>query len=315
MIITGGICIMEIREFEYIIAIAEEKSISRAASRLFMAQSSLSHFLAALETSMDCQLFIRTAKGIRPTDAGEILIRHAYESIAGYHRVRDEIQDINQMKKGQILVGISTFRGSYLLPPVLRAFRMSYPDIHIIIREANSLQLEQMLQRGDLDLALLALPVNESRLEVDFLLRDEICLITSSAHPVLKAAKKALPDSASKIPYYVDVEDTIPYEYILSDSDTVLGRSAREVFRSHGLLPETYNDTLTAPFSAAMGAAGLGLAFTYYSARHTYQNAEFLSLGKDGRFLDLGIAMPRGQYHSRACLAFRNVLLDILSES
>ena len=64
--------------------------------------------------------------------------------------------------------------------------------------------------------------------------------------------------------------------------------------------------------AAAMGAAGLGLAFTYYSSRHYFRNAEFLSLGKESTFIDLGIALPPGSYHSRAALALKDTLMEVL---
>ena len=58
--------------------------------------------------------------------------------------------------------------------------------------------------------------------------------------------------------------------------------------------------------------AGLGLAFTYYSSRHYFRNAEFLSLGAESAFIDLGIALPPGRYHSKAVLAFKDTLKEVL---
>ena len=69
---------MEIKELNYLIAIAEEKSISKAADRLYMAQSSLSQFLQTLESNMASPLFVRTSRGVRPTEAGNIMVKYAY---------------------------------------------------------------------------------------------------------------------------------------------------------------------------------------------------------------------------------------------
>ena len=65
---------MEIKELNYLIAIAEEKSISKAADRLYMAQSSLSQFLQTLESNMASPLFVRTSRWGRPTEAGNIMV-------------------------------------------------------------------------------------------------------------------------------------------------------------------------------------------------------------------------------------------------
>lgn len=305
---------MEIKELNYLIAISEEKSISKASERLFMAQSSLSQFLSTMEANIGTKLFVRTSKGVRPTEAGERMIRYARMTLAEYHRVQDEIQDINGLKSGSVIIGISTFRGSYLLPPVLNAFHMEYPGIHVKIVEKNSMALEQMLLSGEIDLALLVLPASQPRIETKFVMKDEICLITNSSHPVMNLVKENPGDAISRIPQYVNLRDTLTYEYLLSDYDTILGREARRIFSKNGLVPIAYNETLSALLAAAMAAAGRGLAFTYYSSRHYFRNAEFLSLGAEGASVDLGIALPPGRYHSRATLALEEILMKVLAE-
>lgn len=128
---------MEIKELNYLIAIAEEKSISKAADRLYMAQSSLSQFLQTLESSLDSKLFVRTSRGVRLTEAGTIMLKYAYATLAEYHRTQDEIQDLKDLKSGSVILGISGFRGSYLLPPVLNAFKLDYPGIRVPDRRAK----------------------------------------------------------------------------------------------------------------------------------------------------------------------------------
>ena len=75
---------MEMKELDYFIAIAEEKSISKAAERLFMAQSSLSQFLSILENNVGSKLFIRTSRGVRLTQEGELMLQYAYKTLAEY---------------------------------------------------------------------------------------------------------------------------------------------------------------------------------------------------------------------------------------
>ena len=72
---------MDLRELHYLLALAEEKSISRAAERLFMAQSSLSQFLSSTEAHLGYRLFIRTSSGIRPTEPGKRMIRFAQDTV------------------------------------------------------------------------------------------------------------------------------------------------------------------------------------------------------------------------------------------
>ena len=223
---------MEIKELNYLIAIAEEKSISKAADRLYMAQSSLSQFLQTLESSLDSKLFVRTSRGVRLTEAGTIMLKYAYATLAEYHRTQDKIQDLKDLKSGSVILGISGFRGSYLLPPVLNAFKLDYPGIRVQIVEQNSMALEQMLLNGEIDVALLVLPVSDSRIQPTFVMNDEICLIAHENHPIMDFARKfpAASQTTSRIPWYVNLADAIRYEFFLSDYDTILGREARRVF-------------------------------------------------------------------------------------
>ena len=304
---------MDTKELEYLIAIFEEKSIARAAERLYMAQSSLSQALSVMETRAGVKLFARTATGVRPTAAGEMMIEYAYSTLDSYRQLKNRMQDADGEYGGSVLLGISSFRGSYFLPPVINALRQEYPGIHVKIVEAHSMALEQMVSNGNLDLAMLVGPVTNKRIKTEFLMKDEICLITRSDHPVMKYTRPTDASMNTEISKYIDLKDTIKYEYVLGETSSILGREARKIFNAAGLKPITHNSELSALLAASLGAAGQGLAFTYYSSRNYFRDAEFLSLGKSGSSISLEMAMPPGKYHSRASEIVKNVFFDTLN--
>lgn len=306
---------MDLRELHYLLALAEEKSISRAAERLFMAQSSLSQFLSSTEAHLGYRLFIRTSSGIRPTEPGKRMIRFAQDTLSEFHRAKDEIQDIGNLKGGHVILGISSFRGSFLLPPVLQVFQKKYPGIRVQIVEENSLALEQLLLTGKIDLALLVMPEKRSRIQARFLMNDEICLITSPNHPVMECVHQGQAGlHPSQLSQYINIQDAACYEFLLSGYDTILGREARRIFLRHGMNPTYYNENLTALFAASLGASGLGLAFTYASSHQYFHRAQLLSLGKDGTSIALGTAMAPGRYHSKATKALEQVIFEVLGK-
>lgn len=304
---------MDITGLTYLITIAEERSISKASEKLFMAQSSLSQALQGLEAEMGGKLFIRTSTGVRPTPAGEQMIAYAKKMLVDYHQLKAEIQDIEHLKTGKVEFGVSTFRGSYLIPNILGTFREKYPNIEVGIKEANSMALEQMLIDGQLDLALVALPLTKLKTDVNFLLKDEICIVAPSHHPVLQYAKEAVINHGGNL--FVELEDTIQFEYILSDYDTILGSVSRKEFSHRGLVPKVCNENLTAPFAAAMARAGLGLAFTYGSCKEPFEDLTYLSIGEKGVFLDLALAFPPGHYRSKAATALEQHIADLQKSS
>ena len=127
---------MDLKELNYLIAIADEGSISRAAESLYMAQSSLSQFLQQYEAELGVRLFFRTARAF---------IQNARQILLHYRRAQNEVWDIEQLKGGRIEFGTATFRGTYLLPPVLKRFHQAYPNIHVSVTEMDSVPLEDRI--------------------------------------------------------------------------------------------------------------------------------------------------------------------------
>lgn len=302
---------MHLKELTYIVTLADEGSISRAADRLFMAQSSLSQFLQQYESELGISLFVRTSRGIRPTAAGTLFIDNARTILTHYRLVQTELWDMAELKGGSVILGISSFRGKYMLPKILKNFYQKYPLVQVKVVEQNSMALEDMLVEGSIDLAIVALPLTRLTHEVKLFKRDEILLITSKNHPVMQYAH---PRDGSLYPW-IDLKDTARFEYILSDYDSILGSISRQQFRKAGIRPKAFNTTITADLAAAMAREGLGLAFTYQSCVEPYKDAACLSIGEQGVWLELAIAHPHAAYQSKAALALEAVIRETTSKN
>ena len=305
---------MEMKEFVYLITLAEEGNISRAAERLYMAQSSLSQFLQQFEAELGVKLFIRTSKGIRPTHNGEAFLEHARSMILEYQRAKNELWDNENLTAGKIIFGISTFRGLRMLPKILKRFHEKYPNVNVEVVEENSMRLEDLLIEGKLDLAVVAMPTVKLKNEVSILKRDEILIVTNKDHPVaeyMHPIQKALDQGEGTPDHWIDLNDTVQYEYIMSGYDTILGSFGREMLRRKKLKWTSYNNNISAPMAVAMAREGLGLAFTYQSCAESYDNIQYLRIGKEGAFLDLGIAYPSSEYHSKGAKELEKVVREV----
>lgn len=314
---------MDLKELNYIVTIADEGSISRAADALYMAQSSLSQFLSLYEAELGTTLFVRTSRGVRPTASGQAFLNHARQILLHYRRAQNELWDIEDLKGGQIELGTATFRGTYLLPRVLKRFHEIHPGIHVSVTEQNSVDLEDGILTGMLDIAMIALPAIKLRENIDWLMQDEIILVASKDHPVMEfvhepktpdfqtdpepspvSADSPFAAPASSIPRpWIRLEDTAPFEFILGPPDTILGMTARREFKKLGIEPRTWNAAFTAPFAAAMAREGVALALTYSSCIVPDDSAVYLRIGEDGIFLDLALVYPSGEYRSKATRA------------
>lgn len=148
-------------------------------------------------------------------------------------------------------------------------------------------------------------------------MNDEICLIAHENHPIMDFARKfpAASQTTSRIPWYVNLADAIRYEFFLSDYDTILGREARRVFQQKRTPAHHLQRIPLGTYGRPLWALqAMGWPFTYYSSRHYFRDAKFLSLGADGASVGIATALPPGRYHSKAALALQEVLLKVLSD-
>ncbi|HWP51338.1 MAG TPA: LysR family transcriptional regulator [Clostridia bacterium] len=298
---------MDFKELTYIVTIADEGSISRAAEKLYMAQSSLSQFLQQYEAELGSRLFIRTARGVRLTAAGTAFLYHAKGMLQQYHRAQCELGDMESLQGGRIELGISTFRGGYLLPSILKRFRESFPHVHVEITELDSAMLEERIIGGYIDIGLVALPLTRLKHKTDFLMRDEVVLVAHKSHPVMEFIHRA-PDGRP----WVFFDDAAHFEFILGSPGTMLGRIARLEFRKRDLVPVAYNTNITAPLAAALACSGVALALTYQSCRMLSDEVEYLSLGQEGIFIELALAYPPDGYRSKATMALGELMHEML---
>ena len=288
---------MELKELEYVVAVAEEGSISKAAERLYMAQSSLSQFISRYEAELNTRLFVRTAGGVRLTQSGEVFVRNARQMLAQYRGMKEELMDMALPSRGRIEFGISSYRGSYLIPRVLRQFQKQYPNVEVVIHEHDSSALEKKLAAGELDIGLMAYWGERRPPESASVMRDEVLLIARKDHPVIQRTH-GVPGQL-----WVEPEDTLDYEYLLSNRSTMLGTIAEALFQRCGRRAPACNENLTASFAAAMAREGLGLALTYRSCIEKRSDVEYLGIGKERCFIDLVLTYPPDGYRSRAIRA------------
>lgn len=298
---------MEMKEFVYLIALAEERNISRAAERLYMAQSSLSQFLQQFESELGVKLFIRTSKGIRLTYSGECFIEHAREILLEYQRAKNELWDNENLTAGKVIFGISSFRGLRMLPKILKSFNEKYPKVKVEVIEEHSMHLEELLLDGKLDLAIVAMPTLKLKNEVSILKRDEILLVANKNHPVTEYIHKI--DGTTNC--WIDLEEAAQYEFIMSGYDTILGSFGREMFKKKKLKCYSENNNISAAMAVSMAREGLGLAFTYQSCAEMFDNVQYLRIGRNGEFLDLGIAYPSNEYHSKGAKELEKVVREV----
>lgn len=148
---------MDTRLIEHILKIAEEKSITKAAEKLYLTQSALNQQLLHLEHELGTPLFKRSKTNWGPTRAGEIYLEGAREMLRVKQNTYSQISDLTHGYTGTIRVGMTPVRGPDMFIHVYPAFHEQYPNLVVVPYELNVFQMQKLVTAGDLDLGFMTL--------------------------------------------------------------------------------------------------------------------------------------------------------------
>lgn len=151
---------MELRQLEHFVAIAEERSFTRAASRVHLVQSALSVSIRALEADLGVRVFDRSTHHVSLTDAGAALLPEARRTLVAAGRARDAVFEVQGIVRGTLRVGIMQSLTLVDVASLLARFHGLHPGVEIRTRPAvgGSVALAEEVRRGHLDCAFVSLP-------------------------------------------------------------------------------------------------------------------------------------------------------------
>jgi DNA-binding transcriptional LysR family regulator len=158
-------------------------SFTRAAKQLSLTQSAVSHAIKALETELGCRLLDRVGKKIALTPAGEHLLGHAQTILQTMQTARDQMQRLRDWGATRLRLGGSATACQYLLPAVLREFKLRQPRCLIHIEPCDARHVLELMDTGRVDMALTLQPRRAGVHEFHPLFRDELMFIVAPFHP------------------------------------------------------------------------------------------------------------------------------------
>ena len=175
---------MELQQLRGFVEVARTHSFTQAARRLFVTQPAVSLQIKALEEELGQVLLERSGRTPRLTPAGEILYRHAVSMLTELNATREELEGLNEVLRGRVVVGTSDTYCTYILPEVLQAFRVAYPQVTLEIRNKMSSEVGQLVLEDRVDLGLATLPVRHRSLDAELLFHRRDVLICPLGHPL-----------------------------------------------------------------------------------------------------------------------------------
>ncbi|AJQ93452.1 transcriptional regulator [Gynuella sunshinyii YC6258] len=292
----GVITVMELKPLRYFYEVARLGSFTRAAERLNLAQPAISMAIRKLEEELQLTLFHRRERTISLTDEGRRLYAQAGKILQAVSDAELEMQELKGLERGEVRVGIPSMLGSFYFPPILMAFRHRYPGLMFSVHEGGAVQLQQMLEKGELDLAVIESQQIPDMLEARAFLREEMRVVVAREHPF------ACRSSVSLEEFFAEELAMFKPGYF---HRKVLDRLAREV----GCTPNIGFETNLVPLIRAIVKQGFGISTLLNMA--VEDDPELVTLSFDQPILlDLCIAWRKGGYLSQANRAFVEFLQE-----
>jgi DNA-binding transcriptional LysR family regulator len=184
----------------YVVAVAEERSFTRAAKRCFVVQSALSHQIKALETELGVTLFARTSRRVELTAAGEAFLQHVRASLEAAERAVASAAAVTGDVRGTLTIGVIPTVTAIDLPAVLGEFHRAHPAVRIKVRSGGSDEFIAGIADGSIDVAVLGLPESAPPTGVAkrVLAREHHMAVVSARHRLAHRRRLRLRDLADE---------------------------------------------------------------------------------------------------------------------
>jgi LysR family hydrogen peroxide-inducible transcriptional activator len=174
---------MELSQLRYAVAIGESGNFTKASSRCNVSQPSLSQQIIKLEKELGHKLFHRLGHKAVPTEAGIVFLERAKRILLEVENTTKELADSPSLGR-RITIGAIPTLAPYLLPSLIARSKRKFPNLQIDIREDFKVHLIQAILDGELDLAVVAMPVQDPRLYVEPLMQEPLLLVVGKDHPL-----------------------------------------------------------------------------------------------------------------------------------
>jgi LysR family transcriptional regulator, hydrogen peroxide-inducible genes activator len=183
---------MNFAQLEYIIAVDNHRHFFTAAEKCFVTQATLSMMIKKLEEELGVKIFDRSRQPVKPTREGEQIILRARKILAESGSLKSYVKDLKGDLSGELHLGVIPTLAPYLLPLFLKSFTVKFPNLQVFIKELVTDEIIVKLRTGELDVGLLATPLNEPMIAEHPLFYEEF-FAYASKHEKLSRKKYLLP--------------------------------------------------------------------------------------------------------------------------
>lgn len=303
---------MFVKNPDYFLTIVKERSISKAAERLYLSQPYLSQYLAKLENSLGVVLLDRSHSPLRLTPAGELF--HAYLERQSFldRQLVSDLRDLRDKKRPVLHIGVSPWRGSTLLPDILPLFEEQYPDVQVVLHEAPVPELGELAEANVIDFCVMQPPDNLAELTYEPVMQERIFLVCHREHPLLQGLSSSYDDPQP----FPDLRLLEHERVVMLPPAWRLSKLLYNTFSVHSVEPQNLLVTTNTTTAINLAAEKLGFAFLQESgvSRTPYlDRLACFTLGEPPLTCPLAVVYKKNGFLSPAARAFIDLVKEFYS--
>ncbi|AQS54870.1 LysR family transcriptional regulator [Novibacillus thermophilus] len=299
---------METRLLKYACEVYRKQSFTQAAKALNIAQPSLSQQIAKLERDLGVRLFFRDRNKVTPTPEGIRFFKRAEHILQLHEDLEREMREQSEGATGDLIIGTTVITGGHVLPPLLQSYQVQYPQVTVRLVEESTETITELTVKGHVDVSILSLPVEDSRLTTKTMLTEPLFL----ALPTTDEAW--LPEGLTRQTPSVRLEELAGAPFILLKRgygfrQTVLGLCAESGFQ-----PRVAYETSSIQTALSFVKHGLGVTLVPEMVARNNIGPVYLSLAsKPTR--TLVFAYHKDRYLPNAARSFLDLYDRVTQES
>ncbi|HXZ34235.1 MAG TPA: LysR family transcriptional regulator [Terriglobales bacterium] len=187
---------MDFDQLETFLEVARLSSFSRAAEKRFRTQPAISSQIRSLEEEVGAKLLDRSGGKVSLTASGKLFLKFAEEMLEARKMMLTAVAENERIPKGEIVVGANEGTCLHILPEVFAEFKKQYPDVNISITRSDYGKILESVIDNSVDFGVVSLPVNDPRLTVVLIHRDELVVIVPARHPLAKLKSVTIAEAA-----------------------------------------------------------------------------------------------------------------------
>lgn len=293
---------MELLQLRYVLAVADGGNFTRASERLNISQPSLSQQILNLEKELGHKLFHRLGRRAVPTEAGTAFIERARRILFEVESAAKEFSDSPSLER-RITVGAIPTLAPYILPALISRSKKRFPNLQINIHEDFKSRLVHGIIEGELDIALVTLPVVDSRIHTEPILREPLLLAVGKTHPL--AQRKS-----------ISPRDLANETFVMLGTSSSLTAQVQSFCGDHHFQPKIgFRCAQVATVKALVGL-GEGVAILPRVTRGPEDEGaiHYIKLADAEPYREIGILRHLQRYQSRGAEQFLSIVRERAAE-